>query len=81
MNFTEMTLSAEEIRTVYAVFDELRMKKYSELNTFLGSETIKDMRNLASKIHCSDYCSRHGIKYEEMTDDDYIYMYEEEYSA
>ena len=43
-----------------------------ELGTFLGSETIKEMQTLYSKLRHEEYCKRRGITYEEMTEDDFI---------
>ena len=67
-----MTLTANEKRTVLAVFEELNKRKYSELNTFLGSITIREMQALYQKLRYEGYCERHGITYEEMTDDDLL---------
>ena len=67
-----MTLTAKEKRTVLVVFEELNKKGYSELNTFLGSITIKEMQTLCQKLRYEEYCERHGIAYEEMTEDDFI---------
>ena len=67
-----MTLTANEKRTVLAVFEELNKRKYSELNTFLGSITIREMQALYQKLRYEGYCERHGLTYEEMTDDDFI---------
>ena len=67
-----MTLSEKEKRVVLGVFGELIGSKYSELSTFLGSETIKEMQTLYSKLRHEEYCKRRGITYEEMTEDDFI---------
>lgn len=67
-----MTLSEKEKRVVLGVFGELMGRKYSELNTFLGSETIKEMQTLYSKLRHEEYCKRMGITYEEMTEDDFV---------
>ena len=67
-----MTLSEKEKRVVLGVFGELMGRKYSELGTFLGSETIKEMQTLYSKLRHEEYCKRRGIAYEEMTEDDFI---------
>lgn len=67
-----MTLTVNEKRTVLAVFGELNKKRYSELNTFLGSETIREMQTLYQKLRYEEYCERHGITYEEMAEDDFI---------
>lgn len=67
-----MTLTKEEKRTVLAVFDELAKMKYSDLNTFLGSITIKEMMALRQKLEYEEYCENHGIRYEDMTEDDFI---------
>lgn len=66
-----MTLTANEKRTVLAVFGELKRMRYSELNTFLGSMTIKDMYTLYSKLEHEDYCNRRGILFEDMTEEDF----------
>lgn len=76
-----MTLTVNEKRTVLAVFDELVRLPYSELNKHFGSETITEMQKLYSKLYYEGYCERHGVKYEDMTDDDYINAYMEECGA
>lgn len=72
-----MKLTADEKRTVKAVFGELLKKPYSELNCFLGSLTIKEMQRLYSKLRYEQYCDDHGIKYEDMIEDDFIAVEEE----
>lgn len=72
-----MKLSANEKRTVKAVFGELLKKPYSELNCFLGSLTIEEMQKLYSKLRYEQYCDYRGIKYEDMTEDDFISAEEE----
>lgn len=74
-----MTLTKKEKRVVLAVFDELNKKRYDELNMYLGSETIKEMRTLYDKLCYEEYCERRGITYEEMTEEDFIDAYEHEY--
>jgi hypothetical protein len=73
-----MNLTANEKRIVLAVFTELLKKPYKELNSFLGSLTIYQMQELASKLRYEGYCERHGIRYEDMTDDDFAMASEEE---
>ena len=74
-----MTLTKKEKKVVLGVFGELIGRKYSELGTFLGSETIKEMQTLYSKLRHEEYCKRRGITYEEMTEEDFIDAYEHEY--
>lgn len=74
-----MTLTKKEKRVVLAVFSTLLGRKYHELDTFLGSETIKEMQILYSKLRHEEYCKRRGITYEEMTEEDFIDAYEHEY--
>jgi len=66
-----MTLTKEEQAVVQAVFGELIIMGDRELNKFLGSITIKEMKNIYSKLHYAPYCERHGIRYEDMTDEDF----------
>ena len=68
----------DEERLVFVVLDELMKMGYKKLNSIFGTLTIEDMQLLHSKLHYNDYCERCGIKYEEMTDEDYIRAYEEE---
>lgn len=68
----------DEERLVFVVLDELMKLGYNKLNSIFGTLTIEDMQLLHSKLHYNDYCERHGVKYEEMTDEDYIRAYEEE---
>lgn len=44
-------LTENEVRTVLAVFDELRKMPYDKLNTFLGSITIEEMNQLNEKLN------------------------------
>lgn len=67
INFTE-----KEYRTIEAVFDSLAHLDWDEANKFLGSMTIKEMLVLNNKMRYDGYCKRHGISYEEMTEDDFI---------
>lgn len=73
-----MKLSENEKRTVKAVFGELLKKPYSELNCFLGSLTIEEMKKIYSKLRYEQYCDNRGIKYEDMIEDDFISAEEEE---
>lgn len=67
-----------EIRTVLGVFDSLMRKSDRELNTFLGSLTIAEMKALYYRLHYAPYCEKYGIKYEDMDEDDFIRAYEDE---
>lgn len=72
-----MELTAKEKRLVRAVFSSLLKKSYSELNCFLGSLTIEDMSKLYHKLRYEQYCDEREIKYEDMTEDDFISAEEE----
>ena len=72
-----MKFTADEKRTIKAVFGELLKKPYSEINTFLGSLTIEEMQKLYSKLRYEQYCDERGIKFEDMTEDDFISAEEE----
>lgn len=67
-----------EANTVLAVFGSLIRKSDRELNTFLGSETMREMKRLYWKLHYNPYCEKYGIRYEDMTEDDFIDAWEEE---
>lgn len=43
-------MTESEKRTVMAVFGELLEKPYKELNTFLGSETIREMQMIYRRL-------------------------------
>ena len=72
-----MKLTADEKRTVKAVFGELLKKPYAEINTFIGSLTIREVQKIYSKLKYEKYCEKKGIKYEDMTEDDFISAEEE----
>ena len=73
-----MVFTEKEQNTVLAVFSSLVCKSDRELNTFLGSITIGEMKRLYWKLHYEPYCENHGIKYEDMTEEDFIDAWEEE---
>lgn len=74
-----MEFTARQQRVALAVFDELLMKSSAQLHTMLGSETIKEMSAIAFQLRHEPYCERHGIKVEDMTEDDFIREYEEDH--
>lgn len=69
-----MTLNANEKRTVLAVFEGLLEQPYSEINRFIGSITIREMQVLYAKLDAEEYCDRHHVRFENMTDDDFENM-------
>lgn len=67
-----MTLNEREKAVVLAVFTDLWQRfTDEELNYFIGSETIREMHALRSKLYHEDYCDRHHIRYEDMTEIDF----------
>ena len=72
-------ITAEDRKTIFAVFSDLLQKKYNELNTFMGSETITRMQQLHNKLYYEDYCNRHQIRYEDLTEADYEQAYYEKW--
>lgn len=73
-----MKFTARDMQVIEGILEELCKMDYRKLNTFLGSETIKDMQNLRQRMKYSDYMQQHGINsLEDMTADDYA-AYEEE---
>ena len=72
-------MTKQEKNVVMAVFSTLLEKSYSELNTFMGSITIQEMKNLYNCLKYEDYCQRHNVSYEDMTEDDFMQAYEEEH--
>lgn len=73
-----MELTNREVKTLKAVlYDLVTTFTDDEMNKFMGSETIKEMKALQQKLYYSDYCEEHGIKYEDMTEDDFMQEYEE----
>lgn len=73
-----VTLTKAEKRTVQAVFSEMLKLPHAKLNSIVGSVTIEEMRKLYSKLYYEDFCERHGMKYEDMTEDDFVQAWLEE---
>lgn len=73
-----MELTNREVKMLKAVlYDLVTTFTDDEMNKFMGSETIKEMKALQQKLYYSDYCEEHGIRYEDMTEDDFMQEYEE----
>jgi len=72
-----MNLTADEKKTVKAVFAGLLALSYDEANKIIGSITIEEMSKLYEKLYMEDYCEKHGKDFEELTTQDYIDEYEE----
>ena len=74
----EMDFTARDMQVIEGILESLCRMDYRQLNTFLGSETIKEMQNLRLRMKYADYMKEHGVKsLEDMTADDYA-AYEEE---
>ena len=67
----------KEHRIVKAVFGELL--PYENRTSFLGSLTLAEMCELYSRIAHEPYCKRHGIKFEDMTEEDFEREAEEDF--
>ena len=72
-----MNLTANEKRTVKAVFSELLKKPYYELYPFLGDLTVSEMQKLYYKLRYEQYCEDHGIRFEDMDEMDIFYAEED----
>lgn len=70
-----MVLTERELQTVLAVFSGCLSLDYKKLNAFVGSLTIKDMQKLYGKLYYRSYCERHDIRFEDMTDEDFVQAY------
>ena len=66
-----MKITEKEKELMLTVFDKLFQTDYSDLNKIFGSVTIKEIRDLYLKLYYNGYCERHGIKFEDMTEDDF----------
>ena len=69
--------SKEDMDTMRAVLESVMYKPYSELNKFMGSETIQRAATLRNKMEHEEYCEKRGMKYENMTEDDFEMAAEE----
>jgi hypothetical protein len=70
--------SKEDMDTMRAVLESVMYKPYSELNKFMGSETIQRAAKLRSKMEHEEYCEKRGMKYEDMTEEDFEMKAEED---
>ena len=64
-------MTEKDKRLVRTVFHELDKLPYKELNRILGSMTIKEMHNLLMKLETEKFCKARGLKFDDMTDDDF----------
>lgn len=77
-----MTLTEKELNTVWQAFTDVMMRfTDDELHKFMGSMTIDEMKELWGKLRYREYCEKHGITYEQMTEDDFEREYQEHYGA
>lgn len=76
-----MELTRREKAVVEHVLSELLMHKYQDLNLIFGTETIKEMQKLYGKLTYADFCERHGVAYEDMTEADYEQAYREKWES
>lgn len=76
-----MTFTEKEQRTILAVLDGIVRLPYREQNTILGSLTIAEASDLYGKMKMDPYCVKHGIAYEDLTDEDYENAYHEKWDS
>lgn len=70
-----------QAKLIYWVFNELCKMPTDDLRQLLGSAGATQASILASELRYYDYCKRNGIKYEDMTDEDYERAYHEEWDS
>lgn len=49
--------------------------------TTFGTMTVEELRHIANKLRMRKYCEKYGIRYEDLTGDDYDRAYLEEMEA
>lgn len=65
-------LTEQEMTICKGILFELLTMPTVELHKQFGSMTIKDMQSIYSKLRYRNWCNQHNIKYEDMTDSDYL---------
>lgn len=76
-----MTLTAREATMLLGILEDLQRKPMNELNKWMGSQTIKQMGELAHRMRYNDYCVEHHMSVDEMTEDDYMRDYYDRYEG
>ena len=76
-----MKLTEEELKTIECALSVLAGMKTNDLRNLCGSILMKDILELEGKFRYRDYCERHGVKFEELTDDDFMREYYERYEC
>lgn len=71
-----MELSKSEINVLRNVLSEALWDR--DIHKKFGGITIEEMNKLFVKFRYADYCERHGITFEEMTEDDFERAYFED---
>ena len=69
--------SRDKARVVWSVFCELANLPRNELRQMFGTDAAKEICQLAGELRYYDYCDQRGIKYEDMTEEDFVRAYEE----
>lgn len=67
--------SEAQANVIYSVFGELSNLTNSELRRLFGSDGAIEVVKLAGELRYYDYCKRNGIKYSEMTAEDFERAY------
>lgn len=70
-----ITLTDEERRLITAILGRLRNLPHEEQEKLLGTCGVPIMYRLERKLHYYPYWSKHGIRFEDMTEDDYVDAY------
>lgn len=66
----EMKFTEQQERLVFIVLDEIIRKPTQELRSMFGTCTIDEIMELYDRMKLDDYCQRHGVEYENLTEDD-----------
>ena len=70
-----MPMTEEELKLVYALLQSFSELPYGEQLKMLGSIGVTMAYKLERKMHYYPYCQSHGIRFEDMTEDDYVNAY------
>ena len=70
-----MELTSEEMKLVKAILTAFSELPYAQQEKMLGNMGVAMAYRLERKMHYYPYWSKHGIAFEDMTEDDYVDAY------
>lgn len=75
------SLTEREAKYLFGELDMLLNAQDAKLEKLIGHSGVLELRHVHHKLQMHDFCLQNGVKYEDLTEEDYERYYRQKYEA